>query len=152
MFTPLLTYIDMGYVVVILIFIFGIIGIIKSIVEKRFGVNFVFSILSVVLGGVMLAFPKTMIYSLKIMLIVTAFWIIMMGIVTIFNSVLVTKAGGSGLWVLQLIFGILGILVGFYSLFNPMLLAITEGILIGIYFIEAGFTMIFSSALVKKQQ
>ena len=49
-FTPLLTFMNTGYYVVILMFVFGIIGIIKAIVEKRFGVNFVFDILSVLLG------------------------------------------------------------------------------------------------------
>ena len=151
-FTPLLTFMSTGYYVVILIFVFSIFGIIKAIVEKRFGVNFGFSILSVLLGIVMLAFPGTLLFAEGVMLIMTAIWFVMMGIVTIINSVSVKKATGSAIWILPLIFGILDILVGCYSFFHPMVMAISLGILIGIYFIETGFTLIFSSAVYKSEK
>ena len=123
-FTPLLTFMQTGYFVVILILAFGIIGIIRAIVEKRFGVNFVFSILSVILGIVMLAFPGSLLLAEGVMLIMTAIWFVLMGIVTIINAVTVTKKTGSKIWILQLIFGILAVLVGVYSFFQPMLMAL----------------------------
>ncbi|MBQ9679118.1 MAG: DUF308 domain-containing protein [Ruminococcus sp.] len=133
-----------GYFVVILMAAFGIVGIIKAIVEKRFGVNFVFSILSVLLGGVMMAFPQSLLFAEGIMLILTAVWFVLMGIVSIINSVSVTKATGSKLWILQLIFGILAVLIGCYSFFQPTLMAVSLGVLIGIFFIETGFTLMFT--------
>ena len=150
MFTPLLTFMSAGYFVVILMFVSGIVGIIKSIVEKRFGVNFVFSILSVLLGIVMMSFPGSLLFAEGVMLILTAIWYVLMGIVTIISAVTVTKTLGSGIWILQLIFGILGVLVGCYTFFNPILLAISQGILIGIFFIETGFTLMFSSVVTKE--
>ena len=66
-FTPLLTFMNTGYFVVILMFVFGIIGIIQAIVEKRFGVNFVFDILSVILGIVMLSFPESLLFAEGVM-------------------------------------------------------------------------------------
>lgn len=143
-FTPLLTFMNTGYFVVILMAAFGIVGIIKAIVEKRFGVNFVFSILSVLLGGVMMAFPQSLLFAEGIMLILTAVWFVLMGIVSIINSVSVTKATGSKLWILQLIFGILAVLIGCYSFFQPTLMAVSLGVLIGIFFIETGFTLMFT--------
>ncbi|MBQ3418316.1 MAG: DUF308 domain-containing protein [Ruminococcus sp.] len=147
--TPLLTFMNTGYFVVILILVFGVFGIIKAIVEKRFKVNFVFSILSILLGIVMLAFPNSLLFAEGVMLIVTAIWFVLMGIVTIINAVSVTKATGSKIWILQLIFGILAVLIGCYSFFQPMLMAISLGILVGIFFIETGFTLIFSSTVDK---
>ena len=148
-FTPLLTFMNTGYFVVILILVFGVFGIIKAIVEKRFKVNFVFSILSILLGIVMLVFPNSLLFAEGVMLIVTAIWFVLMGIVTIINAVSVTKATGSKIWILQLIFGILAVLIGCYSFFQPMLMAISLGILVGIFFIETGFTLIFSSTVDK---
>lgn len=148
-FTPLLTFMNTGYFVVILIFVFSIFGIIKAIVEKRFGVNFVFSILSALLGIIMLVFPGSLLFAEGVMLIMTAIWFVMMGIVTIINSATVKKATGSGIWILSLIFGILDILVGCYTFFHPMVMAVSLGILIGIYFIETGFTLMFSSVVCK---
>lgn len=148
-FTPLLTFMSIGYYVVILMAVFGIVGIINAIVVKRFGVNFAFSILSVVLGIVMLSFPESLLFAEGVMLILTAIWFVVMGIVTIVNSITITKAAGSGIWVLQLILGILAVLVGVGSFFEPLRLAVTLGVLIGIEFIEAGFTLMFSSVAAK---
>ena len=148
-FTPLLTFMNTGYFVVTLIFVFSVIGLIKAIVEKRFGINFVFSILSVLLGAAFLVFPESLLFAEGVMLTMTAIWFVMMGIVTIINSVSMKKAAGSGIWILSLIFGILDILVGCYSFFHPMVMAISLGILIGIYFIETGFTLMFSSVVFK---
>lgn len=148
-FTPLLTFMQTGYFVVILILAFGIIGIIRAIVEKRFGVNFVFSILSVILGIVMLAFPGSLLLAEGVMLIMTAIWFVLMGIVTVINAVTVTKKTGSKIWILQLIFGILALLVGVYSFFQPMLMALSLGTLVGIFFIETGFTLMFSGVIVR---
>ena len=150
-FTPLLTFMNTGYYVVILMFVFGIIGIIKAIVEKRFGVNFVFDILSVLLGVALLSFPESLLFAEGMMLIMTAIWFVMMGIVTIIDSISIRKLTSSGLWILPLIFGIFDVLIGCYSFFHPMVMAISLGILIGIYFIETGFTVIFSSVALKKQ-
>ncbi len=143
-FTPLLTFMNAGYFVVILITVFGIVGIIKAIAEKRFGVNFVFSILSVLLGIAMLVFPGSLLLAEGVMLIMTAVWFVLMGIVTISTAVTTTRATGSKIWILQLIFGILAVLVGAYSFFQPMIMALSLGVLIGIFFIETGFTLMFS--------
>lgn len=68
----------------------------------------------------------------------------MMGVVTIVEAVSVTRKTGSKIWILQLIFGIVAVLLGCYSFFYPMLIAVTEGVMIGIFFIETGFTLMFS--------
>ena len=147
-FTPLLTFMDAGYFVVILMCVFGVAGIIRSIGRKRFGVTFVFSIISVLLGIIMLLFPESLLLAQGMMLILTAVWLVLMGLVAIINAVTVTRATGSKIWILQLILGILGILLGCYCFFHPMLTAVTLGILIGAFFIETGFTLIFSGIAV----
>ncbi len=145
--TPLLTFMSVGYFVVILMVVFGIVGLIRAIVEKRFGINFVFSILSVLLGVIMLAFPNSLLFAESVLLIIAAIWFVVMGIVSIINAVSLIKMHGSKIWILQLIFGILAILIGIYSIFQPMLMAVSLGVLVGIYFIEAGFTMIFGGII-----
>ena len=142
--TPLITYLQVGYFAVILIFVSGVFGIIRGIVEKRFGIKFVFDILSVLLGIVMISFPESFLIAEGVMLTMTAVWFILLGILTIITAVTVTKATGSGTWVLQLIFGILTVIMGGYSFFNPMLLAVSNGILISIFTIETGFTLMLS--------
>ena len=146
MFTPLLTFMDMGYFIVILVAVYGVIGIIKAISEKRFGVGFVFSILSVVFGVSVMFFPRLMLLADGALIYMAATWFVLQGLVTIFTAVTITKAIGSKLWILQLIIGIIGLLLGCYSFFHPALVAISLGLLISLYFIETGFTMLFSAA------
>lgn len=148
MFTPLLTFMNAGYFIVIMVTVFGILGIIRAIRFKRFGVSFVFSILSVILGIAMMIFPASLLLAENMMLIITAVWFVLMGIVTIVNSVTITRKTGSKIWILQLIFGILAVLIGGYSFFQPMVLAVSLGILIGVFFIETGFTLMFTGIVV----
>lgn len=150
MFSPLMTFMNAGYFIVILVAVYGVIGIIKGIYEKRFGVPFVFSILSVVFGVTVQFFPRLMLLADGILIYITAAWFVLQGIVSVYTAVTLTKKTGSKLWILQLIIGIIGILLGCYSFFHPMLVAFSVGFLIGFYFVETGFSLLFGSAMVKK--
>ena len=57
MCTPLVTFMDAGYFIVIMVAVYGVIGIVRAIAEKHFGAGFVFSILSVIFGVTVLFFP-----------------------------------------------------------------------------------------------
>ena len=48
--TPLMTFVTAGYFIIILFFVAGIIGIIRAFHEKRYGKEFIFAILSLILG------------------------------------------------------------------------------------------------------
>jgi len=144
MFTPLLTFMDAGYFIVIMVLVYGVFGIIRAIRYRKFGVGFVFSILSVLLGIAMLVFPSSLLVAQEMWLILVAIWFVIMGIVTIVNAATVTRKTGSKIWILELIFGILALIIGGYSFFQPILLAVSVGVLIGIFFIETGFTLMFA--------
>ena len=145
MFTPLITFLDAGYFIVILVAVYGVTGIVKGIAEKKFGLSFVFSILSVIFGVAVLFFPKLMLLTDGVLIYMTAAWFVLMGFVAVFSSLGVRKVTGSKLWILQLIFGIIGILLGCYSFFHPAVVAISIGFLIGFYFVEAGITMLVTA-------
>ena len=145
MFTPLLTFMDTGYFIVILVAVYGVIGIIRAIRAKHFGVNFVFSILSILFGIAVLVFPQLMLFADGVLIYMTAAWFVLQGIVNIMMSVTLTKATGSKIWILQLIIGIIGIMLGCYSFFHPAVLALSLGFLVGFYFMETGFALIFGS-------
>lgn len=144
LFTPLLTFLGVGHCIVIFIMIFGIFGIVKSFREKRFGLDFVFSIISTIFGICALIVPQLTLVSDAVWIYLTAAWFVLLGIVSIIASIKVTKSTGSKIWIVQLIFGILDIIIGGYSFFHPLVLALTMGILISIYFIETGLTMLIS--------
>ena len=146
MFTPLITFIDAGYFIVILVSVYGVMGIVKAITKKEFGVGFVFSIISVIFGITTLFFPGLMTLADGVLIYMAAAWFVIQGIVSIYTSFAVKKATGSKMWILQLIVGILGVLLGCYSFFHPLLVVVSIGILIGIFFIECGISMIAAAS------
>jgi uncharacterized membrane protein HdeD (DUF308 family) len=54
------------------------------------------------------------------------------------------------MWILQLIIGILAVIIGGYTFVHPLVLVVSIGILIGIFFVETGITMIVSAAAAKE--
>ncbi len=149
-FTPIMTFLDAGYFIVILIGIYGIAGIFKSVGTKKFGVGFVFSILSAIFALTTLFFPKMMALTDGLMIYLTAAWFVLQGIVTIIASIQLKKAKENKIWIFELIIGILAVILGCYSFFHPMLVALSIGLLIAVYFIETGITMIVAGAAKSK--
>ena len=198
MFTPLITFLSLGNFIVIMVLVYGIVGIVRAIKTKNFGIGFVFSILSVVFGIAVFFLPNLVLISDTVILYMTAAWFVLLGILQITMAVSVTKKMGSGsrfglmkyavgletlsdflkldewnedhiferaewlyqkavdiwkigsgLWILQLILGILGILIGIYSFFQPALMALTTGVMVGLFFVETGFTMILGGIAIR---
>ena len=146
LFTPLRTFLASGYALMVLLLVYGIAGIVKSIASKEYGVNFAFSIISVIAGLVMVFLPGLPLMADGMLIYIMAVWFILQGIMSIVLSVKLKGANGGKKWIWGLVLGILGIILGLYSLFHPILLALTTGILIGVYFIVSGINMIFLSS------
>lgn len=147
-FTPLINFLDLSYFLAIMIVVYGIIGIVKAIAEKRYGVPFAFSILSVIFGIAILVSPYLMTITDAVLIYIAAAWFVLQGFVSVFAAIKLTRATGSKIWILQLIVGILAILLGCYSFFHPALVVVTISYLVGFYFIETGFALIFGSAAI----
>ena len=145
-FTPLLTLLDMTYFIAILAAVYGIAGIIRSARIKRYGLYFVFSILSIIFGIAVLFLPNLVLVADAMLIYMVAAWLVVQGVVSIVTAVGPARRAGSGMWVLLLIIGILAILLGCYSFVHPQVIAISLGFLIGFWFIETGLSMIFIGA------
>ena len=147
-FTPILTFMQTGIILMILLLVYGIAGIVKAVAQKEYGLNFAFSILSVILGIIIMVVPGMDILTDGVLIYMMACWFILQGIVSIALSVKFRGINGGKKWIWGIVFGAVGILLGIYSVFHPLLLAFTTGILIGVYFVVSGINMIvISSAL-----
>lgn len=146
LFTPLRTFLASGYALMVLLLVYGVVGIVKAIARKEYEVNFAFSIISVIAGLVMVFLPGLPLMADGMLIYIMAVWFILQGIMSIVLSVKLKGADGGKKWIWGLVLGILGIILGLYSMFHPILLALTTGILIGVYFIVSGINMIFLSS------
>ena len=146
MFTPLRTFLASGYAPMVLLPVYGVVGIVKAIARKEYEVNFAFSIISVIAGLVMVFMPGLQLMADGIFIYMMAGWFILQGVVSIVLSMKFKGVAGGKKWIWGLVLGILGIILGLYSIFHPVLLALTTGILIGVYFVVSGMNMIFLSS------
>ena len=150
--TPVMTFLEAGYFLVILLLVYGIATIIRSVVEKNYGLPFLFGILSVILGVVIMVVPGLRLMTDGMLIYIMAAWFLIQGIVEIFVSFKLKKLQEGKGWIWTLIFGIIGVLVGIYSFIHPLLLAFTFGILVGAYFIESGINMIVMALTAPKAE
>ncbi|MDE7247287.1 MAG: DUF308 domain-containing protein [Lachnospiraceae bacterium] len=150
--TPVMTFLEAGYFLVILLLVYGIAAIVKSVVQKVYGIPFLFGILSTVLGLVIMVVPGLKLMTDGMLLYIMAIWFLMQGVVGIIVAFQQKKLAEGNGWIATLILGILGVLVGIYSVAHPFLLAFTFGVLVGMYFIECGINMIVMAGAISSEE
>ena len=150
MFTPLATFLSTGYFLGIMMLVYGVGGIIRAVSHKADALEWILNILAVIVGLIALFRPGSTLIFDSMILVIIACWFVVQGVIQI---VLSLKAKGvfKG-WYWGLIAGILGILVGIYSWFHPVLTAVTAGILIGLYFVESGISLIALGATIGSEE
>lgn len=150
--TPIMTFLEAGYFLIILLLVYGIGAIVRAIMEKEYGMSFFFGVLSIILGIVIMVVPGLKLMTDGMLIYIMAAWFLLQGVVGIIVSMKQKKAAEGKGWIWTLILGILGVILGLYSLVHPMLLAFTFGILVGMYFIESGISMIVLAVSVHSEE
>ena len=149
--TPLMTFLSAGYCIILLFFIYGVVGIIRALAEQEYGKEFFFSILSLILGIVGCAVPGAAAMNNYILLYIAAAWFLIHGVMTIVDAIADKKKGaGTGIMILGIVLGVLELILAAYSIAHPSLLAVGLGVMIAVYFIESGANMILIGSRVAK--
>ena len=150
MFTPLATFLSTGYYIGILFLIYGITGIVRGFKKEANVWEVILSVLAIIVGVVSLVRPGSTLIIDGVLIYVIAIWFVIQGIVSIVTAIQ-AKGSNSG-WFWGIIVGILAIIVGGYSFAHPVFTAVTAGILIGFYFIEAGISLIMFAGAYSSQE
>ena len=159
-FTPLASLMSIGYFIIILFFIAGIYNIIRGIREKSYGPDFIFGLISVVLGIILLFIPDATpsavasdaaVIGSTFILYVAAGWFMLKGILTIVGSINAKKLGaGTGTIVCGVILGLLEIGLTAYSIVHPLVLAVAIAWLLGFYFIVTGINIMTIGGMIDR--
>ena len=148
-FTPLATLAAAGYFIAVVLVVSGVSGIITGVRFRLYGINFIVSILAVVLGVFALVRPGGVETIDRVLIYLFAAWLLVRGCTSIALSLRARKLHLGNGWIWGLIIGILGIVLGIYSFVHPVLSAIAIGLLIAFYFIEEGIDIIVMSRVAK---
>lgn len=142
MCTPIMTFLEAGYFLALLLLVYGIAAILGAAAQKEYGIQFLFGILSTILGIVIMVVPGLKLMTDGMLIYIMAFWFLMQGVTDIVMAFRQKKLAEGKNWIWILVLGILGVLLGIYSLAHPLILVLTFAILVGMYFIECGINMI----------
>ena len=144
--TIIVTY-GVMYFLMVLLFVVGLMLIIKSIANKKFGLDFFFGILSLIVGAFIIFTPNLAFMTETLLLYIMACWMIVRGIIGIVDAFMVRKTIGGGLFALALIVSILVLCAGILSFFHPIIFAGIIGVLICCYFIVEGVDLIIAGCI-----
>lgn len=144
--SPEATFVETGYVVAIMLLVYGVIGII-GVIARRVRPSFLWACIpAIIIGVISLFFPSDKMNIHIVLVYLLAVWFILQGISSIYMAVRVRFFDRG--WFLGLIVGILSICLGVYTALHPTLGAFTIGVLVGIYMIEAGIDLIVIGAMI----
>lgn len=148
--TPLMTFLAAGYFIIILFIVAGITGVIRALHEKRYDREFIFAILSLILGIVGFVTPGAAAMNDFTLLYMAAGWLFIHSIMMIIKAVGKKEQGDTLTKIIGIILGVLELCLCIYSVAHPMVLAINIGILIGLYYIEQGVHTIITGSLLSR--
>ncbi len=155
MFYPGLTFLSSGWIVAMLLGVYGICSIFEYFAnperkEKKNGGLVAGGVLGLILGiasavlSVFALFNAGIRASLDLtILFMFAFWLIFSGIASVCNSIALKKKGGK-MWIFTLILGVVVILTGIYGAIHPLFTALSIGYIIGIELMIYGVRLIMS--------
>ena len=129
-----------GYIIGVLLLVFGIVGIIRAIQEKYGALEWILCILAIIVGIIAIWKPEGSLLIDGVLVYLLIAFFLVEGIVQIciaFKTKVVNKG-----WYWNLIAGIICVIVGLVLLAHPFAATITVGILIAFIFIAAGFSLI----------
>lgn len=139
-FTPFATFLAAGYIIGIMLFIYGIFALIRAIQTKAGVLAYITSGLAIVVGFLAVFRPGGTLAIDYLILIFVAVWFLIQGISSLIMSIKYRKETPG--WGFGVASGIFGIAAGVISLIYPHVEMFAVGILIGIFLIEAGFSLI----------
>ena len=146
MFRPAATFFNTGYFMTILLLVYGVIGIVNVIKKEAHPLQLAVDIPAVIVGVLAIFRPGTTLLFDGFMVYLFAAWFVLQGIISIYVSYSARSFKKGWFW--GLLLGIIGVILGVYSFFHPMVSVVSIGFLVGFYLVQAGLDMIVLAAAV----
>jgi len=146
MFTPFATFLSAGFIIAIMMFVYGIFGVVRFFNKECGVLELISSILGIIVGVIAIVRPGSTLVIDGFVLNMVAAWLLVKGLINIIVSIQVKNQIKGWGWGIAA--GVLSIIAGVLSFLNPSITALTVGVLMGLFFVENGIDMIvFGTAL-----
>ncbi len=146
MFTPFGTFLAAGMIIAIMMFVYGIGGIVRFFRKESGALELIASILAIIVGIIAIVRPGSTLVLDSLVLTLVAVWLLVKGVINIVVSIQAKNEIPGWGWGVAA--GVLSVIAGIIAFVNPAVAALTIGILMGLFFVECGIDMIvFGTAL-----
>ena len=146
MAAPVETYLRAAHLLAILLFVYGIYGIVRYFKKRAVTAELVISILALVIGFVYLFRPGgtppvgNLIGLDRFVLTIVALWFLIKGWIYLSTSWKTRLINRKWFW--GFILGVLSLIIGIYAITQPAFAAATTGTLIGLLYMECGIELL----------
>ena len=138
--TPFASFLAAGYIIGIMLFVYGIASLIREIQTKAGVLAYISSVLAIIVGFFAMVHPGGTLAIDMMLLDFVAIWFLIHGVTGLVLSIRLRHE--VPLWGLGVVSGIFGIIAGVISLINPVAEMFAVGTLIAIYMIETGLGLV----------
>ena len=140
LFSPdLLNLLATGYMVGILLLVYGIATLVRAISKKEHFLVWIMGILSIVIGIISVVTPGGNLALSTVILYLLAADFLVQGILQIVLSIQFKDVNRA--WVLELITGILSAILGIFAFINPTVAAVALSVMLTFFFVSRGLSM-----------
>ena len=140
LFTPFATFLSAGFIIAIMMFVYGVYGVIRFFNKESGVLELISSILAILVGVIAVIRPGSTLVIDGFVLNMVSAWLVVKGFLNIIIFIRArdeVKGWGWGVAI-----GVLSVIAGILSFMHPMITALTVGIMMGMFFIENGIDMI----------
>lgn len=148
-FAPLTGFLEIGQIIGIALAVFSLTGLVQCIVNRSFRADFFLSLLTLFAAAFILHDPLMQFMTDAFVLYLVAAWLLIEGISQICLSVKYKKQLYTRWWLLMLS-GVLNVLLGIFSFLYPLVGMEFIGLMVALYFMDAGLGMILCSFAFKE--
>lgn len=149
LFTPFASVLAAGYLIGIMLFIYGIFSLVRAIQRRANFLVYIPAILAIVVGFISVFHPGGSLVIDAVILTLLAIWFLVQGVVSLIMSIRFRKELPN--WGLGVVSGIFGIVAGIISLIYPHAEMFAVGILIAVFLIETGLGLITTGTVLTSQ-
>lgn len=140
MFTPFATFLSAGFIIAIMMFVYGVYGVVRFFNKESGVLELISSILAILVGVIAVVRPGSTLVIDGFVLNMVSAWLVVKGFINIIIFIRARNEVKGWGWGVAI--GVLSVIAGILSFMHPMITALTVGIMMGMFFIENGIDMI----------
>lgn len=144
LFTPAKTFLSLAWIIGVMLIVSGVSSFISYFGErksKNYSILYLINaIFTFIIGMVLISNAFIYVFTELVLVYIFAAWLTASGVLQM--GLALDNKKNKIKWIAIFIAGVINVIIGIYSFFNPLLLALSIGFLMGMWFISLGIGLL----------